>query len=681
MIIKNKEMDNTSTSIKIVKLITLILTIAAIIKLLIIAYYQHDGFSDMAYYQSSVTVTLDLPRGEIFDTNGIVLATNESSYSLEYVESGLISDERKDELAQVISGLIDIDEVSIYTPDVKDYILSSGDNFTTVLDMMSDEDYAVYSDETNTTVAEQNEILRSYITDEQVEDLIESFGEEALYIRLLMEQSTTKAPVEIARDLTIDEVYAIETNSSKIGGFYVTDAWERVYPQKELLSGFLGTLGPIPEEDQDYYQTLGYNINEEVGVSFAEEALEPILHSSPATLEVYFDEDGNIINTEVIDEGTTGYDVVLTLDSKLQKASDDAIKEQLADNSYAYNTNSCSAGIDPDTGFLLFSSGIQEASDEGEYLDYSTCSFTFATEFGSVLKPAALLTLYDQGILEHGEVIYDEPLFFQGSPEKSSWQNMGSISDKEAIARSSNVYFYKAFIEMAGQTYVKNGPLDISSEYFELVRKSFSQFGLGISTGINMPYENEGLQGTDYQPGYYLDLANGQYDTYTTLQATQYLSTISNGGTRYKVQYVKSINEPGSAKSYGNIVYETKPVALNGVTMTDDDLEYVKEAMHGVTTQSYGTMYLLHTLEDKYDVEIGSKSGTAENFYYDVESETLASTTNCSAFSYFPLEDPDIAISVISPYCAPNNDQYNYMNKYIAYDITEYLLERDYSDD
>lgn len=48
------------------------------------------------------------------------------------------------------------------------------------------------------------------------------------------------------------------------------------------------------------------------------------------------------------------------------------------------------------------------------------------------------------------------------------------------------------------------------------MRNYYSQFGLGVKTGIDLPQESAGMQTTpDAVGGLILDLAIGQYDTYT----------------------------------------------------------------------------------------------------------------------------------------------------------------------
>ena len=142
----------------------------------------------------------------------------------------------------------------------------------------------------------------------------------------------------------------------------------------------------------------------------------------------------------------------------------------------------------------------------------------------------------DKGLISRNNFIVDEPLKFMGTPIKKSLATMGNINEFTAIARSSNVYFYKLFLQMANIKYVKDMSLNIPMRFFQEVRNYYEQFGLGTTTGINMENEATGFKGSKNLPGFYLDLANGQYDTYTNLQVAQYISTIANTGSRYKVK-------------------------------------------------------------------------------------------------------------------------------------------------
>ena len=53
-----------------------------------------------------------------------------------------------------------------------------------------------------------------------------------------------------------------------------------------------------------------------------------------------------------------------------------------------------------------------------------------------------------------------------------------------------------------------------------------------------------GFKGNKIRQVNLLDLAIGQYDTYTPMQLAQYVSTIANGGNRMQPHIVKEIREP-----------------------------------------------------------------------------------------------------------------------------------------
>ena len=97
-------------------------------------------------------------------------------------------------------------------------------------------------------------------------------------------------------------------------------------------------------------------------------------------------------------------------------------------------------------------------------------------------------------------------MYFKGSSKpKKSWKEFGDIDDLRALQVSSNVYMFNTALQMAGINYVPNNPLDIKQETFNKMRYYFRQFGLGVSTGIDLPNESIGQVGrTDNIPDFYL---------------------------------------------------------------------------------------------------------------------------------------------------------------------------------
>ena len=114
-------------------------------------------------------------------------------------------------------------------------------------------------------------------------------------------------------------------------------------------------------------------------------------------------------------------------------------------------------------------------------------------------------------------------------------------------------------IKIGEGRYIPHGSLPINIEGFNTIRQSFAQFGLGVRTGIDLPNEQSGFKGTSTLPGHLIDLAIGQYDTYSTMQLAQYVSTIANGGSRMEPHMVKEIREPQLDNELGPIVQEIQP--------------------------------------------------------------------------------------------------------------------------
>ena len=97
--------------------------------------------------------------------------------------------------------------------------------------------------------------------------------------------------------------------------------------------------------------------------------------------------------------------------------------------------------------------------------------------------------------------------------------------------------------------YVPGTSMSVDKNSFQRLRMYFNEFGLGVKTGIDLPGEITGLVGSSYNEegqlltGSLMDLSYGNYDSYTTLQMAQYISTIANNGYRMKPYIVQSIQQ------------------------------------------------------------------------------------------------------------------------------------------
>ena len=204
-----------------------------------------------------------------------------------------------------------------------------------------------------------------------------------------------------------------------------------------------------------------------------------------------------------------------------------------------------------------------------------------------------------------------------------------------------------------GFNYVPGSALSLSNSIFDKLRSNFKQFGLGVKTGIDIPGEAKGFEGPANQAhiGNALDLSFGNYDSYTTLQLAQYISTIANGGYRLQPHLLKSIRSTKRDGSLGEVKYEFEPNVLNVVGATDSQWNIVKEGLWKVVhgTSSYRTGTRLADIKPA----VCAKSGTAQTFYNTAETETISLVT------YAPQKNPQVAIAVAFPNISDSSSSIN----------------------
>ena len=201
-------------------------------------------------------------------------------------------------------------------------------------------------------------------------------------------------------------------------------------------------------------------------------------------------------------------------------------------------------------------------------------------------------------------------------------------------------------------------PLKINTDAFNKYRDMYAQFGLGIKTGIDLPVESLGYQGTSKLPGHLLDFAIGQYDTYTPIQLSQYINTIANGGTRYRPYLLKEVYSPSTSSDnvFGDLIYAAEKDALGTVDIPKKYMDRVRLGFSQVMTNGIGYGYM----GSYYNAS--GKTGTSESFIDTnndgkVDTETISS----SFIGYAPTNNPTMSIVVVSPDVSTPNANYQSM--------------------
>jgi cell division protein FtsI/penicillin-binding protein 2 len=648
---------------------------AIIVRLGFVQIVYGDNYRKEAEQVTGSTVNIPVPRGVIYDRYNRVVVNNKPLRTITYTRMKDSTNEKRLALAKKLAKMIDMPIDKITERDKKDFWIQL--NPERAKEKITSKDMELFKKKKIDDKELYNRQL-SRITEKELSELTPE-DLKVLAIKRQMDGGYSMTPQVIKSEGVTDQEYAlVSEHLDELPGVEVTSDWDRNYPYGSTFQSVLGGVSKsnegLPKERLDYYLARGYDRNDRVGKSYIEQEFEDFLHGTKAQIKNITDKNGNIVDTEYLSKGARGKDLSLTVDIELQKQVEQIVEEELkkekAMPGEAMLDRAFVVMMNPKTGEILAMVGKQLVNNNGktEVQDYALGTMTSSYAMGSTVKGATLLTGFQTGAIKPGEVQVDEPIKIKGTPLKKSYQVMGPIDDLTALKKSSNVYMFKTAMKIAGVNYVPGAPLDVKESAFNTMRYYFSQFGLGVPTGIDLPNESAGLKGTTDKPGFLLDLAIGQYDLYTPLQLAQYVSTIANGGYRVKPEILKEVRESTSKpEEMGKVIESNEPVILNRIDMKEDYIKRVQEGFRQVMQDAGGTANNVFA-GDPY--RPAGKTGTAQTFY-DGPNEafrkggpggTPMPTYNLTLIGYAPFEDPEVAFSVVVPWV----DQNSRINKEIG---------------
>lgn len=606
---------------------------------------QGSHYKQLIKNDENITVNESVPRGRIVDRNGKVLVDNASKMAITYTRGRKTSQKEMLETAKKLSSLIKMDTDKITDRDKKDFWVTLHPQ--KAKDLMKKEQSML--EDGSISQEQYDKQQRKKIGKKQLSELSKK-DLQILAIYREMNAGSTLDPQTIKNeDVTEKEYAAVSQQLSKLPGVNTSMDWDRKYPYKDTLRGIFGDVSTstegLPKELTEQYLSKGYSRNDRVGKSYLEYQYEDVLRGKKKQMKYTTDKSGKVINSEVVNPGSRGHDLQLTIDIDLQKKVESLLDKQIAKLRSQGAKDMDNAMIvvqDPKNGDILAMAGKQ-ISKNGKLTDYDIGNFTAQFAVGSSVKGGTLLAGYQNKAIKVGEQMVDEPLKFQGGLTKRSYFNKDgrvTINDKEALMHSSNVYMFKTALKLAGDPYYSGMPLpnDISIAGQKL-RKGLNQVGLGVKTGIDLPNETNGqIEPLTNNPGNYLDLSIGQYDTYTPLQLSQYVSTIANNGYRIQPHIGLSIHDATNKDELGPVKRKVKGNVLNKVNNSQKEIDEVKDGFKMAFNEKDGTGYA--SFKDTV-VPSAGKTGTAEVFQ-DGEPRV-----NSTYIGYAPIKDPKLAFSIV----------------------------------
>ena len=617
--------------------------------------------------KEAITVTNPVPRGKMYDRNLKVMVDNVPKNAITFTNEGFSSRQML-QTAEKLASLIENGTDKVTERDKRDYwILKNPERAEAKI---TKKEKALYESKRLTDIDLYALKLERVSSKELAEITVQDLEVLSIYKDF---NSGYKFTSQIVKNegVSDEEIAAVSENLQFLPGVDTTTDWDRSYPFGLTLRSVLGKVTNskegLPADQLEYFLARGYSRNDRVGKSQLELQYEEVLRGQKSKVKNVTDKTGMILETLPITDGKTGKDLVLTIDMELQKAVDKIVEEELwalkklpgtalTDRAYVVL-------MEPNTGEILAMTGKKIVKDplagEEEMQDDALGTFTTTYNVGSAVKGATILTGFKTGAISPGTVLDDAGIKIKDTPLKKSYAYLGRLNDIEALKKSSNVYMFHTAIRIGRGKYEYDKPLTLMNKNaFEDIRNHFASFGLGTRTGIDLPNEQFGYKGASRLPGHLLDLAIGQYDTYSAMQLAQYISTIANGGYRMKPHIVKEIRSAASrSDELGPVVRAINPTVLNTIDVKKEWLNQVKIGFRKVMQEPGGTAY--NSFPNVKYAPAG-KTGTAEAFYDGPmrnQYKEPPPVINLSLVSYAPSDHPEVAMAVLVPWAYQGDNE------------------------
>ena len=621
-----------------------ILITIIIIRFIDLYYIKHeDSLNKYLTLTNKIIKGPTAPRGRIYDRNGVLLVDNIGTNTIIYRK---ISGNDNITIAAKINSILTFEPATL--EEQKEYYMNNNNT-----------DYLL-------TTEELKQIEYRKLNQKQIEELILSrikedklnYTEEdkkIITIYNLMNIGYSYANKILKEEVTDQE--CADINSLNVPGLTCeyTTARKIIFDSVKQL---IGTTGKIAKENKEYYLSKGYSLDDTVGLSYLEKEYDDYLKGTPASYKINKDNSLTLLTEEI-----PGQDIYLTIDINIQQEIDNIIIKNLSSKDKYKNTKLYNSSYvivsNPNTGEIIASTGVSIINDTIHY--NPTNVFTTSYTVGSVIKGASHTVGYQNNLIEYNKKILDSCVKLYQVPMKCSHKKLGYIDDIDALKTSSNYYQFITAIKLTGNKYKNNMSINATREHFETYRNTFQTFGLGTTTGIDLENETYGITGTTIADDLLLNLAIGQYDTYTPLQLTSYINTIATSGTRYSLHYLKEI------KQNNQTTYTYKNNILNKIEDTgyfSRIQEGFKEVVHNGTGRGY--------TDTKY--KPAGKTGTAE-VYYNKDINTI----NQTYAMFAPYDNPEYSIVVVSPNSSYNDGIDNYIspiNRYISKEVSKLMFEK-----
>ena len=496
--------------------------------------------------------------------------------------------------------------------------------------------------------------------------------------RLHDEAASPYKPVAVVNDVPERKAIWILEHGERFPGVDVERLPVRVFPEGDLAAHILGYVGEISSEDlkSSHFRKVRprYAAGDLVGKSGLEWYYDRHLRGRPGVRKVVVNSAGEVVDSFPIKDERVGNDLILSLDSRIQRLTERALADGLsAARTAAYQAPAGAVVVmDPRNGQVLamasypsfdpaiLADGITqkefnalgqatfENPDDDALLNRSIQS---GVAPGSIFKVVTAGAAMATGVATPytyldcpGSVVFP-PEGGPGSEVFPNWTSahLGLIGFPESLEVSCNTFYYQLGWQMEERWGAANG------DGTELFQRYMRTAGFGKETGIDLPNEFPGRVPDaewceDYciedhwLPGYTVNIAIGQGDLTThPLQMAVTYAALANGGKILQPRLGMALARTDEAGNQETL-REFEPEVVRRLPLDEAELAVIRQGLIDVIEGDNGTAAPAFAgfPTDRYP--IAGKTGTAQTGEGDLNRAWF--------LSYAPADAPRYVISV-----------------------------------
>lgn len=425
-------------------------------------------------------------------------------------------------------------------------------------------------------------------------------------------------PVPVAQTITPDAFVALAEQAVHFPGVEVLAGSTRSYPYNHLAAHAIGYIGEATAAD------LAANPDYPFGMIVGQMGIERLVN---AELEgnwgkrlIEVDARGQEVRLLGVEPPISGSTVQLTLDLEMQQAAEKALNGRrgavvaLNVHTGAILTLASSPSFNPNMFTRRVSETDWQRLQQGDqpFLNRALQTYPPGSTFKIVTSAAAI----ESGKLGPDSILSTSAFITLGNHQfwEHSRQGYGAIGFREALAYSSNTFFYQAGLMVGPETI---------SEWGKRLGIGSTRLGLeGENSGmIPTPDQKESLYGEPWYGGDTVSTAIGQGLVQASpLELAVMVAAIANGGNRVQPHLLASQTNTSATQK--------QPTGLSDAT-----IQAIRSGLVAAVQQ--GTA---QRLNDGSIPLTAGKTGT---------SEVIGQQPHALYVGYGPVSDPQIAIAVI----------------------------------